>query len=158
MTSRSLLSECDDGARSSQRRAFSASRSVEFWDRKARNLGIQLCGDDALGTLDNDLPRGYRRPMVDDLLADLLRELPAVLLIGPRATGKTTTALDHAAIAVRLDHEAEAVRQVLAQAFRRAKARESLAQASPGLQAPTARPRSPRSTALHNCAAIGPAP
>ena len=46
--------------------------------------------------------------MVDDLLAELLRELPAVLLTGPRATGKTTTALHHASTVVRLDYEAEA--------------------------------------------------
>ncbi len=46
--------------------------------------------------------------MADDLLIELLRELPAVLLTGPRATGKTTTALGHAATVVRLDREAEA--------------------------------------------------
>ncbi|MDE0136631.1 MAG: DUF4143 domain-containing protein [Acidimicrobiaceae bacterium] len=50
----------------------------------------------------------YRRRMVDDLLSELLGELPAVLLTGPRATGKTTTALGHASTVVRLDHEAEA--------------------------------------------------
>jgi uncharacterized protein len=34
--------------------------------------------------------------------------LPALLLVGPRATGKTTTAIRHAVTVVRLDHPAEA--------------------------------------------------
>lgn len=38
----------------------------------------------------------------------MLVELPAVLVSGPRASGKTTTALQHAASVVRLDREAEA--------------------------------------------------
>jgi predicted AAA+ superfamily ATPase len=37
-----------------------------------------------------------------------LRELPALLIVGPRATGKTTTALRHAATTVRLDQPAQA--------------------------------------------------
>jgi hypothetical protein len=47
--------------------------------------------------------------MVDALIERLLGELPALLLVGPRATGKTTTAMRHAATVVRLDREAEAV-------------------------------------------------
>jgi uncharacterized protein len=50
--------------------------------------------------------------MLDGLLAELLAELPAVMLTGPRAGGKTTTAARHAASVVRLDRvlEAEAFR------------------------------------------------
>ncbi|MFV1958502.1 MAG: ATP-binding protein [Planctomycetota bacterium] len=51
----------------------------------------------------------YCPRLVDPLLDELLSELPAVLLVGPRASGKTTTALRHAASIVRLDREAEAV-------------------------------------------------
>jgi len=50
----------------------------------------------------------YLPRLVDGLLVDLLEELPAVLLVGPRATGKTTTAARHAATTVRLDRPAEA--------------------------------------------------
>lgn len=51
----------------------------------------------------------YRPRLVDNLLGRALRELPALLLVGPRAVGKTTTAARHAASVVRLDREAEAV-------------------------------------------------
>jgi len=50
----------------------------------------------------------YRPRLVDGLIAELLRELPALLLTGPRATGKTTTAIRYAKSVVRLDREAEA--------------------------------------------------
>lgn len=50
----------------------------------------------------------YRRRLVDPLLAGLLSELPALLVVGPRATGKTTTAARHVATVVRLDREAGA--------------------------------------------------
>lgn len=53
--------------------------------------------------------RPYRDRLVDSLLADLLVELPGVLVVGPRASGKTTTAVRHARTVVRLDREAEAV-------------------------------------------------
>lgn len=53
--------------------------------------------------MDRYLPR-----LVDSLLRELLAELPAVLVVGPRATGKTTTASRHAASLVRLDRPAEA--------------------------------------------------
>lgn len=46
--------------------------------------------------------------MVDDGLVESLHEHPAVLLVGPRAAGKTTTARRHAASVVRLDRPAEA--------------------------------------------------
>ena len=50
----------------------------------------------------------YRQRLVDGLLAELLAELPALMLVGPRAVGKTTTALRHAKSVVRLDRPAEA--------------------------------------------------
>ncbi len=51
----------------------------------------------------------YRRRLVDDLIERLLPELPALFIVGPRATGKTTTAARYAKTIVRLDREAEAV-------------------------------------------------
>jgi hypothetical protein len=45
----------------------------------------------------------YRRRLLDGLLDELLAELPAVLVVGPRASGKTTTALQRAASVIRLD-------------------------------------------------------
>jgi uncharacterized protein len=50
----------------------------------------------------------YRQRLVDPLLDELLAELPAVLLVGPRASGKTTTAARRANSIVRLDIPAEA--------------------------------------------------
>lgn len=58
-------------------------------------------------------PQGsYLLRLVDRILPRLLTTFPAVLLTGPRATGKTTTALRHADTVLRLDRreEAEAVR------------------------------------------------
>lgn len=45
---------------------------------------------------------------LDDVLERLLGEVPAILLVGPRAAGKTTTATRLAATVVRLDRPAEA--------------------------------------------------
>ena len=50
----------------------------------------------------------YRPRLVDPLLEELLGELPAIMLTGPRATGKTTTGGRHAAAVVHLDRPAEA--------------------------------------------------
>lgn len=50
----------------------------------------------------------YKPRLVDGLIAELLAELPAVMVTGPRAAGKTTTAARHAASIVRLDRPAEA--------------------------------------------------
>lgn len=50
----------------------------------------------------------YRRRLIDSLLDELLGDLPAVLLVGPRASGKTTTALQRAQSVVRLDVPGEA--------------------------------------------------
>ena len=46
--------------------------------------------------------------MADDRLERLFGELPALMLTGPRAAGKTTTARRHVTTIVRLDREAEA--------------------------------------------------
>jgi predicted AAA+ superfamily ATPase len=51
----------------------------------------------------------YRERAADRLIRDLLNELPTLLLVGPRATGKTTTAMKHVATTVRLDSPGEAV-------------------------------------------------
>jgi predicted AAA+ superfamily ATPase len=51
----------------------------------------------------------YRARLIDARLAELISQLPAVSITGPRAAGKTTTARRHAASVVRLDREAEAV-------------------------------------------------
>ena len=50
----------------------------------------------------------YRHRLIDSMLSELLAELPAVLLVGPRASGKTTTALQWAESVVRLDVPGEA--------------------------------------------------
>jgi predicted AAA+ superfamily ATPase len=51
----------------------------------------------------------YRRRAVEPLLGRLFQEIPAILITGPRASGKTTTAARHAATIVRLDRPSEAV-------------------------------------------------
>lgn len=50
----------------------------------------------------------YVPRIVDRELAEGLEEHPAILLVGPRGAGKTTTARRHAASVVRLDRPAEA--------------------------------------------------
>jgi uncharacterized protein len=51
----------------------------------------------------------YTPRLIDRRLARLFAQLPAILVTGPRATGKTTTAARHARTVVRLDRAAEAV-------------------------------------------------
>lgn len=51
----------------------------------------------------------YLPRLIDDLLARRLAHHPAVLLVGPRATGKTTTAARLARTELRLDERAQAV-------------------------------------------------
>ncbi len=51
---------------------------------------------------------GYVPRLADERLDELFAELPALLITGPRATGKTTTARRHARSVARLDVEAEA--------------------------------------------------
>ena len=50
----------------------------------------------------------YVERMADVLLGDVLAAAPAVIITGARASGKTTTALRHAASTVRLDNPVEA--------------------------------------------------
>lgn len=50
----------------------------------------------------------YIPRLADTRLEELFAELPALLMVGPRAAGKTTTARRHARTVVRLDSEAEA--------------------------------------------------
>jgi uncharacterized protein len=52
--------------------------------------------------------RAYALRLVDRLLEELLADLPAVMVTGPRAAGKSTTAARHVATVVRLDRPAEA--------------------------------------------------
>jgi hypothetical protein len=54
-------------------------------------------------------PRPYVRRLVDRTIATYFAELPALMLTGPRAAGKTTTAAQHARRVVRLDQPAEAI-------------------------------------------------
>ncbi len=48
-------------------------------------------------------PDSYRPRLVDRRIEEWLGAFPAIMLVGPRAVGKTTTALQHAASVVRLD-------------------------------------------------------
>lgn len=50
----------------------------------------------------------YLPRLIDSRLRALFSQLPAILLTGPRASGKTTTARRQAATTIRLDREAEA--------------------------------------------------
>ncbi len=52
---------------------------------------------------------GYAARLIDSLIDRLLADLPALFIVGPRATGKTTTAVRFARTVVQLDREAEAV-------------------------------------------------
>lgn len=50
----------------------------------------------------------YQARLVDGLLEQYMANFPAVLITGPRATGKTTTAARHARSVVRLDRKSDA--------------------------------------------------
>ena len=52
--------------------------------------------------------RKYLHRLIDSQIEQALQEHPAVMITGPRACGKTTTAARHAATLVRLDRPAEA--------------------------------------------------
>lgn len=56
-----------------------------------------------------DAPALYRQRLVDPLVDELFTQLSALMVIGPRAAGKTTSAARRAASVVRLDREAEAI-------------------------------------------------
>lgn len=51
----------------------------------------------------------YRPRLVEGLLTELIADVPAVMLVGPRGAGKSTTAARLATTVVRLDREVEAV-------------------------------------------------
>ncbi len=51
----------------------------------------------------------YLERLAEPLIAALLKELPALALVGPRASGKTTTAARYARTVIRLDRRAEAL-------------------------------------------------
>lgn len=55
------------------------------------------------------MPSPYVRRLLDKEVEEVLRAHPAALIVGPRASGKTTTARQHVASVVRLDRPAEAV-------------------------------------------------
>ncbi len=50
----------------------------------------------------------YHPRLLDPIIADTFGEFPAIMLIGPRAVGKTTTARRHAKTVISLDKESEA--------------------------------------------------
>lgn len=50
----------------------------------------------------------YQKRLIDGLLDELMADLPAILVVGPRAAGKTTTAIQRSASVIRLDVPAEA--------------------------------------------------
>lgn len=58
--------------------------------------------------MEDERANGYKPRSIERLVAQTLEELPALLVVGPRATGKTTTALRYAATVVRLDRPEEA--------------------------------------------------
>lgn len=62
---------------------------------------------DNVGQTRRDPAESYRRRIVDDELDELIAGLPAIALEGPKAVGKTATALQRAATIYRLDDEAE---------------------------------------------------
>src|SRR6476619_5073088 len=57
----------------------------------------------------NDTGRPYRQRLVDPFVEELFAQLSALMVIGPRAAGKTTSAARRAASTVSLDREAEAI-------------------------------------------------
>lgn len=50
----------------------------------------------------------YQPRLIDRTLHELMQSFPAVMVVGPRATGKTTTARRHATTVIRLDRPREA--------------------------------------------------
>ena len=50
----------------------------------------------------------YHSRLIEPVLAELAAELSALMIVGPRAVGKTTTAERYAATTIRLDVPAEA--------------------------------------------------
>jgi predicted AAA+ superfamily ATPase len=77
----------------------------------ARIIGTDRCVKSALLNADkwyHCAVAAYHRRFIEPLLANLLAEVPALLIVGPRASGKTTTAIRYAKTTVRLDRPSEA--------------------------------------------------
>ncbi len=77
-----------------------------------RESGIPTCGKAVsrrVGKWYCAVVSEYLERTADRLIQELLAELPALLIVGPRATGKTTTASRYASTIVRLDRPGEAV-------------------------------------------------
>src|SRR5690606_8078527 len=55
-----------------------------------------------------DKSHPYRRRLLDELLDELLEQLPAIMILGPRASGKTTTLARRARTTIELDAAAQA--------------------------------------------------
>ncbi|MGH2876672.1 MAG: hypothetical protein ACRDLV_10510, partial [Solirubrobacteraceae bacterium] len=72
-------------------------RSISVADTGRKRYGYRLAGSD------------YTPRLIDERLKRLFAQLPAILVTGPRATGKTTSAERQANTVVRLDRPAEAV-------------------------------------------------
>lgn len=51
------------------------------------------------------MTNAYRQRLIDGVLAETLAGLPAVMVVGPRGSGKTTTARQHARSLARLDRD-----------------------------------------------------
>lgn len=58
--------------------------------------------------MDTATRTAYKTRLVDPLLDELLTQLSALMVVGPRAVGKTTTISRRAATVIRLDRDAEA--------------------------------------------------
>lgn len=70
-----------------------------------RESGSQRCGKAVLRCHMAD----YVPRLVDQSIERLLTTMPALLIVGPRATGKTTTAIRYARTVIRLERDADAV-------------------------------------------------
>lgn len=78
-------------------------------ETRPRNIGSEYrarTGIEGLTRYDVAMP--YRRRLLDAVLDEVLAELPAILVVGPRAAGKTTTAERRSSSKFRLDVPAEA--------------------------------------------------
>jgi uncharacterized protein len=87
---------------------------LEAWSGSplVRESGTHSCGKAvvaAAGERYHARVSTYVPRLVDGLIERSLTTMPALFIVGPRATGKTTTARRHAATVIRLDREADAV-------------------------------------------------
>ncbi len=75
-----------------------------------REVGVLMCGVGVFKRLERVGPdmAEYLPRLIDPVIEQLLAELPALSIVGPRASGKTTTAARHSSDVVRLDRDDEA--------------------------------------------------